>query len=289
MLGGIEAGGTKFVLAAGRSPADIAARHVIPTSDPTNTLREAADWFRAQGALASLGIASFGPVDLDPGSLTWGHITSTPKPGWRNCDIAGFFAQTLSCPIGFDTDVNAAALAEWRARGASRQASLAYVTVGTGIGGGVVAGGEIFGRPTHPEVGHIRVARHEADGEFAGSCPYHGDCLEGLVSGPAIVARWGRRLDELQDEGTREVVAHYLGQLCLAIFSFSAVERVVMGGGVMETPGLLERVRDSFAKLDNCYLPGGVERKIEGPALGERSGITGALVLAENVLSQQDD
>ena len=167
MLGGIEAGGTKFVLAAGRSPADIAARHVIPTGDPANTLREAADWFRAQGALASLGIANFGPVDLDPGSLTLGHITSTPKPGWRNCDIAGFFAKTLSCPVGFDTDVNAAALAEWRARGASRQASLAYVTVGTGIGGGVVAGGEIFGRPTHPEVGHIRVARHEDDGEFA--------------------------------------------------------------------------------------------------------------------------
>ena len=275
------------MLAVGSSPNEIAARHVIPTRGPAETLREAAEWFREQGALTALGIGSFGPVDLDPASPSWGYITSTPKPGWANCEIAGYFKKALSCPVGFDTDVNAAALAEWRAREGSRQASLAYITVGTGVGGGLVEGGRIVGSSTHPEVGHIRVARHRDDAEFAGSCPYHGDCLEGLVSGPAVLARWGKRLDEVHDESAQEVVAHYLGQLCLAVFSISAVERLVMGGGLMKTRGLLERVRDSFEQLDNGYLPGGVERSIEAPALGEHSGITGALALAETAISQQ--
>ncbi len=195
MIGGIEAGGTKFVLAVGPAPTEIAARHVIATRTPAETLAEASDWFAAQGRIDALGIASFGPVDLDPTSPTWGHITRTPKPGWSDCDLAGHFARALGVPVGFDTDVNGAALAEAEyglGHGAGRGlASLAYITVGTGIGGGLVLDGKPVHGAAHPEMGHVFVRREAGDTDFAGHCPIHGDCLEGLASGPAIIARFG--------------------------------------------------------------------------------------------------
>lgn len=280
MLGGIEAGGTKFVLAVGAAPDRITARHTIPTRDPQTTLAEAADWLAGQGACAGLGIGSFGPVDLDPRSPRYGFITTTPKPGWANCDIAGYFREALGVPVGFDTDVNAAALAE---HGASARAggSLAYLTIGTGIGGGLVIDGQPVHGIAHPEVGHIYPRRHRDDLEFAGICPAHGDCLEGLASGPAISARWGASLSDLTaDHPGHAIIADYIAQACHTLFASVAVEEVVIGGGVAGAPGLIERIAARARELDNGYLPGGERHRIIRPRLGGDSGIVGALMLA---------
>ncbi len=282
MLGGIEAGGTKFVLAVGSAPGAIAARHVIPTRDPEVTLAEAAEWFAAQGTVSALGIGSFGPVELDPSSERWGFITNTPKPGWADCDIAGTLGRALGgVPVGFDTDVNAAALAEHRTAGGGG-GSLAYLTIGTGIGGGLVLEGRPVHGIAHPEIGHIYPRRHPQDMEFAGICPHHGDCLEGLASGPAILARWGKSLSELPaDHPGHAIIADYLAQACHTIFATVAVEEVVIGGGVANTPGLVERVAERARALDAGYLPGGRRHTVIRPRLGGDSGIVGAMLLAE--------
>lgn len=283
MLGGIEAGGTKFVLAAGPSPDRILARHTIPTRDPATTLAEAAEWFAGRG-LAALGIGSFGPVELDRTAPKWGFITATPKPGWADCDVAGFFARTLGVPVGFDTDVNAAALAE-HAAGGRAGGSLAYLTIGTGIGGGLVTGGTPVHGIAHPELGHIYPRRHPLDRDFAGICPAHGDCLEGLACGPAIIARWGCSLSDLApDHPGHAIIADYIAQGCHTLFASVAVEEVVIGGGVAQTPGLIERIAARARALDNGYLPGGARHRILPPRLGTDSGITGALMLAAQAL-----
>lgn len=295
LIGGIEAGGTKFVLAVGHfgaedlagghSPPQILARHSIATTSPTETLASAAEWFEQQGAITALGIASFGPADLDRNSPTWGHITKTPKMGWSHCDIAGYLAKRLAVPVGFDTDVNAAALAEFR-YGAGRDderdvSSLAYITVGTGVGGGLVIQGQPVHGCAHPEMGHIFPRRHSDDIEFAGICPHHGDCLEGLASGSAIMARWGVSLSQLPtDHVAHEIIAHYLAQACHSLFAVTACETIVLGGGVMKTPGLWQNVKKAAAKLGANYLPGQSKHQIVEPALGENSGIIGALSLA---------
>lgn len=281
MLGAIEAGGTKFVLAVGPSPDRITARHVIPTRDPATTLAEAADWLAGKGAIGALGIGSFGPVELDRQSPRWGFITNTPKRGWADCDIAGYFGQALGVPVGFDTDVNAAALAEHAAAG-RHEGSLAYLTVGTGIGGGLVLAGRAVHGIAHPEIGHILPRRHPQDLEFAGLCPTHGDCLEGLASGPAILARWGASLSDLPaDHPGHAIIADYIAQACHTLFACVAVEEVVIGGGVANTPGLVERIAARARELDASYLPGGKRHAVIRPRLGADAGITGAMMLAE--------
>lgn len=279
-LGAIEAGGTKFVLATSDAAGHIAARHVIPTRDPATTLAAAAAWFEGRGKLEALGIGSFGPVELDPASPRWGFITNTPKPGWDGCDIAGHFARTLGVPVGFDTDVGAAALAEYRAA-AGACASLAYLTIGTGIGGGLVLDGRPLRGIAHPEIGHAYPRRHEADRDFAGICPHHRDCLEGLASGPAILARWGKLLSDLPAEHpAHAIIADYVAQACHMLFAAVAVETVVIGGGVAATPGLTERVAERARAIDAGYLPGGARHRVIRPRLGSDSGIVGALLLA---------
>jgi len=283
MLGGIEAGGTKFVLAVGTQPDQISARRTIPTGDPAATLAEAAAWFKTQGAITALGIGSFGPVKLDRESPRWGFITNTPKPGWADCDIAGFFAGRLGLPVGFDTDVNAAALAEYAAAG-GQGGSLAYLTIGTGIGGGLVLGGQPVHGIAHPEMGHIYPRRHADDRDFAGICPHHGDCLEGLASGPAIAARWGKSLSQLPaDHPGHAIIADYIAQACHMLFASIAVGEVVIGGGVANTPGLIERVAERARELDAGYLPGGPRHRIISPRRGADAGIIGALMLAQGV------
>ena len=286
MLGAIEGGGTKFVLAIGTGPTDIAARHTIPTGSPAETLEAAAQWFERQGRIDALGIGCFGPLRLDQNAPGWGSIANTPKPGWADCEIVSFFRERLQIPIGFDTDVNGAALAE-AAHGAGKGiSSLAYITVGTGIGGGLVIDGRPVHGVAHPEMGHIFVRRLAGDRQFSGICPHHGDCLEGLASGPAIIARWGSPLSELpEDHEAHGIIASYLAQLCYTLFSISAVERVVLGGGVMKTPGLLDRIPPLVRDLNARYLPGGAQHVISGPGLGEDSGIVGALMLAQNALA----
>ena len=284
LLGAIEGGGTKFVLAIGTADGTVLATHRLPTTTPDETLAAASAWFAGQPPVAALGLASFGPVELDTASPRWGFITDTPKPGWSGCDIAGHFSRTLGVPLAFETDVNAAALGECHASDARacEPASLAYVTVGTGIGGGLVIAGEPVHGAAHPEMGHIIPRRPADDAEFGGICPFHGDCLEGLASGSAIKARWGASLDRLPDDHPAwGVVADYLAQLCHALFAITAVPTIVLGGGVMQAPGLIERVRARAADLSNGYLPGGPRHHIRAPAHGPLSAIKGALILAE--------
>ncbi|RIV88904.1 ROK family protein [Aurantiacibacter zhengii] len=286
LLGAIEAGGTKFVLATGTADGTILSRHSIATSSPEATLTEARDWFANQPRISALGIASFGPVELERGSPRWGHITETPKAGWSDCDLAGYFARELNVPIGFDTDVNAAALGEFR-HGAGRGLSgMAYITVGTGIGGGLIVNGKLARGAGHPEMGHHYPRRSPQDRDFNGNCPFHGDCLEGLASGPAILARWGKTLSDLpQDHEAHELVAGYLAQACHTLFACCAIERVVLGGGVMKSSGLLERIMSATGEVGANYLPGRDQQTVVSPFLGDDAGITGALLLADDAAS----
>lgn len=281
MLAGIEAGGTKFVLAVGPAPDAIIARTAIPTRDPATTLAAAAAWLADHGPFDALGIGSFGPVELDRSSPRWGHITTTPKPGWADCDIAGHFARRFGVPVGFDTDVNAAALAEYSAARPEGCTWLAYLTIGTGIGGGLIIDGRPVHGAAHPEMGHFFPRRHPEDRDFAGVCPHHGDCLEGLASGPAIAARWGASLSELPaDHPARAIIADYIAQACHMLFAVTAAERVVLGGGVTATPGLVPAVAARAQALGAGYLPGTQRHRVLPPHWGDRAGITGALMLA---------
>ena len=189
-FGGIETGGSKWACAVGTGPEDVRATATFPTGTPAETIAQAVDFFQNGNEVAAIGIGSFGPVDVRAGSATWGHVTTTPKPGWANIDLAGAIGRALGVPVAFDTDVNAAALGEHRWGAAQGIDTFVYITVGTGIGGGGMAGGRLLHGLVHPEFGHMRIPRDPDDG-FAGACPYHGDCWEGLASGRAIGERWG--------------------------------------------------------------------------------------------------
>ena len=289
LYGAIEAGGTKVVCAAGYGPLQIPddCREVIPTTTPEITLGAVVAFFerirREGGALAGIGVAAFGPVDVDRQSPTWGSILATPKPGWSGVSLTKPLQHFG--PVAIDTDVNAAALAEARYGAGIGVDSVVYVTVGTGIGGGVVVGGCTIRGMLHPEMGHIRVRRDPRDEAFAGICPFHGDCLEGLASGPAIVARWNAKLDELAAaHPAHQIIGGYLGQLAATIVLMLSAQRIVFGGGVMHE-WLLPHIRAAAARELGGYLPvdarcGGFDRLIVPPALADRAGITGAMLLA---------
>lgn len=286
----IEAGGTKFNCAVGRGPADIARRTRIATRDPASTLDEVARFFAGAtadlGPVAALGIASFGPIDIDRRSPRWGHTLKTTKPGWTAIDLVGPLARQLGCPAAFDTDVNGAALGEARWGAGAGHSSLVYFTIGTGIGGGFVTEGRLLHGLSHPEMGHVALRRHPAD-DYAGICSFHGDCAEGLASGPAIKDRLGAPLNELPDSHPfREILADYLGQLCAQAVLMLSPERIILGGGVMNAGGLhrpaAERMRD--------YLAGFIPHPaiasddfVAAPALGDDAGLAGAFALAIDV------
>jgi fructokinase len=221
---------------------------------------------------------------VDLGADDWGRILKTPKPGWSNISLVQPLAETFGVPVGFDTDVNGAALAEYR-WGAAKDCNVAtYVTVGTGIGGGTTVNGQAIHGLRHPEVGHFLPRRHPADRDFAGTCPFHGDCLEGLASGPAIEKRWGVSLSHLpQDHIAHDVIAFYLGQLVVALQAVVSPRRIVFGGGVSNTPGLLQRVAQSAKDLGNGYFAdvADMDGLVVAPGLGQQSGLLGALHLAE--------
>jgi fructokinase len=294
LLGAIEAGGTKFVCAAAREDYEIVAETRIATTTPSATLEAVQEFFAAVtaelGALSALGIAAFGPVDLRASSATFGRLLGTPKSGWAGTDLVSPLARRLRCPVAIDTDVNAAALAETLHGAARGCATAVYVTVGTGIGGGAFFDGRTLKGLLHPEMGHIRVVRHERDAAFAGVCPFHGDCLEGLASGPAILARYGAPLERLPaDHEAAAVVGHYLGQLAANVLLMLSPERVIFGGGVMSGAPLLREIRAAAARHLNGYAGFGAdaasfEPLIVAPGLGERSGVVGALALAESAL-----
>lgn len=291
LIGAVEAGGTKFVLALARRDGTILARERIPTETPDRCFPAMAAFFTAQaqvhGPIAAFGVASFGPIDIDPASPAYGTFTTTPKPGWSGARFHDALAR-FGAPIVVDTDVNGAALGEWQ-RGAGQGCeTLAYTTVGTGIGTGVVSRGRPLLGFSHYESGHILPPRDRAADPFAGICPYHGDCLEGLASGPAIAARWGTSLDRL---GAAEVdlVAGHVAHLAAALVLLHMPDRLVFGGGVMKAPGLIEAVRRATERTLAGYvrhprLDPGLERYIVLPALGDDAGITGAIALARGAL-----
>ncbi|RHW16675.1 ROK family protein [Sphingomonas gilva] len=278
LYGCVEAGGTKFVLGVASGPDRVIATKRIPTTTPAETLGRMRDWF-AEHTIAAFGIGSFGPVILDRADPAWGHIADTPKPGWSGADMAGALSG-FAAPVGFDTDVNAAAIGEARWGSGQGAASLVYLTVGTGIGGGAAIGGRPVHGARHPEMGHVRVSRHPDDAGLAGICPFHGDCAEGLANGPSIIARHGASLSELPaDHPAHMIEAHYLAQLVQNVVAVLSPQVVVMGGGVMATPGLIDRVRGEYARLAAGYFASPADL-IRAPGLGDRSGLLGALALA---------
>ena len=289
-FGAIEAGGTKFVCLVGTGPDDIRAETRFPTTSPERTLQQALDFLSAeqdrQGPLAAVGIASFGPVDLRRDSPTYGQITSTPKPGWANVSIAGATGAALGVPVGFDTDVNAAALAEQRWGAGRGLHSFIYLTIGTGIGGGGLLDGKLTHGLVHPEMGHIRVPHDHAADPFPGICPFHGDCLEGLASGPAMNARWRQPAEELPDDHPAWALeARYLALALVTFVCTLSPQRIIMGGGVMSKPLLFPLIRGQVLELLNNYVRAPeilqhIDSYIVPPALGHRAGALGGLALA---------
>ncbi len=290
MFGAIEAGGTKFVCAVGCDLSDLEITQ-LPTTSPQVTTAQAIDFLRASsgGKLQAVGIGSFGPVDLSPSSPTFGHITSTPKLSWQNFDFVGTVRAAFDVPIGFDTDVNAAALGEARWGAARSISDFVYLTVGTGIGGGAVVNGQVLHGMLHPEMGHIRIPHDRQRDPYPGCCPFHGDCLEGLASGPAIEARWGRPASELpMDHPAWALEALYLALGLANWVCTLSPKRIVLGGGVMRKEWLFPLVRGELVQLLNGYvqtaeLTKNLEQYVVPAELGNHAGIAGALVLAQQV------
>ena len=292
LYGGIEGGGTKFVCAVGSGPNDLRAEARFPTTIPEETIPRAIAFFQEQARsepLRAIGIASFGPIDPDPRSSTFGYVTTTPKPGWAHTDFAGAVRRALGVPVGFDTDVNVAALGEHRWGAAQGLDTFVYLTVGTGLGGGGMVNGKLIHGLMHPEMGHIRVPHDWQADPYPGFCSYHGDCWEGLCCGPAIEGRWGRRGETLPlDHPAWELEAQYLALGLVNLILPLSPQRIIMGGGVMEQLHLFPMIRRKVRELLNGYVNMAAitqenETYIVPPALGNRSGVLGAIALAELV------
>lgn len=291
MFGAIEAGGTKFVCAVGKGPTDLYSRIEFPTTLPEETLSQVTAYFEIQTKrerLQAMGIASFGPVDLDPSSAQFGFITTTPKAGWQNVDLAGPFRKTFKVPVAFDTDVNAAALGEQRWGAAQGLDTFVYVTVGTGIGGGGMVEGRLMHGALHPEMGHMLIAHDWKTDPFPGVCPFHGDCWEGLASGPAIEARWGAKAEFLlNDHHSWQLEAHYMALGVANLICILSPQRIILGGGVMKQIGLFPLIRRKALELLNGYIHADkiikdINNYVVPPKLGDNSGVLGALALAED-------
>jgi fructokinase len=290
LFGGIEAGGTKFVCAVGTGPDDVRAEVRFPTTTPEETMGRAIAFFREQegkhGRVSAIGIAAFGPLDPNPTSPTYGYITATPKPGWAHTNFAGAIRHALNLPVTFDTDVNGAALGEHRWGAAQGLDTFIYLTIGTGVGGGVMVNGQLLHGLVHPELGHISLPHDWSQDPYAGHCPFHGDCLEGMTAGPAIAARWGQPAYELApDHPAWELEAHYLALGLRSFICTLSPQRIILGGGVMEQPHLWPLLRRKTLEQLNGYvqspaLLNHIDSYLVPPALGNRAGVLGALALA---------
>lgn len=292
LYGGIEAGGTKIVCAVGIGPSDLQAQIRIPTTTPDETLARIIAFFQQQQLvtpLASIGIGSFGPISLDRDAPDYGYITSTPKLGWAQTDIVGTIKRALGVPIGFDTDVNAAALGEKRWGAAQGLTTFIYLTIGTGIGGGGLINDQMMHGLVHPEMGHFLLPHDRQADPFRGICPYHGDCLEGLASGPALKARWGVPAEALpHNHPAWALESHYLALACVAYVCMLSPQRIILGGGVMSQSHLFPQIRQEVQSLLNGYIQTPailqeIDAYIVPSGLGSQVGILGALALAEQV------
>jgi len=299
LVGALEAGGSKFVCAVGTGPGDgMLARISFPTGDrPAELLSMVVDWLKDQearhGRLRALGIASFGPVDLHPSSPRYGFITSTPKAGWRNADVAGRLrAAFAGVPLGFDTDVNGAALGEHTWGSATGLSDFVYITLGTGVGAGAMVGGRLLHGLVHPEMGHMLLPREPGD-DFQGVCPYHGACWEGLCSGPALHARTGIRAEDLPpDHPAWDLMARYTARAIANITCVLSPQRVILGGSVRKGGRLgeerfFQRVREELKHALNGYiihpfLDADIDYYLVPPFLGDDAGVCGAMALAQD-------
>lgn len=292
LYGALEAGGTKMVLAIGNEHGEILEQISLPTETPSITVPKIIDYFK-QKDIAALGIGSFGPIDLDKKSDTYGYITSTPKLAWTNYDMVGNIKSALSIPIGFDTDVNGSALGEATWGSTKGLASSIYITIGTGVGVGVYQNGGLLHGMLHPEAGHILLSKHPKD-TFEGVCPYHPNCLEGLASGPSIEKRWGKKAIELKDNSSVwEMEAYYLAQAIVNYILTLSPHRIVLGGGVMHQEQLFPLIRKQVAELLGGYIRTSqiqdLDHYIVPAALNDNQGIMGCIQLAKLAVPGWDD
>lgn len=288
LIGAVEAGGTKFVLALATPDGKILERARLPTNTPIETWPAMADFFTQtsgqHGPIEAFGVASFGPIDIDPASPSYGTFTTTPKPGWSGARFHDALAR-FNAPIIVDTDVNGAAIGEWQAGAGRGCRTVAYTTIGTGVGTGIIRDGRSLMGISHFESGHIQPPRDHTADPFPGICPYHGDCIEGLACGPAIEKRWGRSLDQLLDNPQAiPLIANYIAHLASTLVLLHMPDRLIFGGGVMKAPGLIEAVRFATIGKLNRYvqhprLDDGLNSYIVTPGLGDDAGITGAIAL----------
>lgn len=290
IFAGIEAGGTKWVCMIAADPDEIHAATRFPTTRPEETIGSAINFIQMHfqsGDMRGIGIGSFGPLDLNPNSPTYGFITSTPKPGWENTDLINPFRKAFDLPVGFDTDVNAAALGEARWGAAKGLTDFVYLTIGTGIGGAGIINGELIHGLVHPEMGHVCIPHDREKDPFPGVCPYHGDCLEGLATGPAIEARWGVKGEDLPPEHPAwQLEAQYLALAVANLIYTHSPQRVILGGGVMEQAQLFPLIRNYVQDILNEYIAaeeilGDIEGYIVPPGLGSEAGGLGAIALAQ--------
>ncbi|HCK83525.1 MAG TPA: ROK family protein [Hyphomonadaceae bacterium] len=288
LFGGVDAGGTTFKCGLASAGGDLVARRRIPTTDPRETISNCVAFFleaahEHDAEIAALGIAAFGPIDVDAASPAYGTILDTPKRGWSGANLFDLFSRALGVRVTVDTDVNGALLAEMKWGAARDASSAAYVTIGTGIGAGIFAGGGFMGKPRHPEFGHICVQRHAADASFQGVCPKHGDCLEGLASASALAARFGEPAALPADHQAWGIEAWYIAQACLNLNLSFRPDRIILGGGLMLAEHLLPRVQERYAQLVAGYLgesTSDIERLICRPGLGDDAGLLGGVALA---------
>lgn len=292
--GGIEAGGTKFVCVVTDADRNILAETRFPTTTPAETMGRTIDFFKAQPEpVSAMGIACFGPIDPTPGSPTFGNITSTPKPGWRDTPVVAPLVENFGVPVAIDTDVNAAAVGEGRWGAAAGMDNFLYLTIGTGIGGGGVFNGHPLHGLVHPEMGHIRIPHDWQQDPYGGFCPYHGDCFEGLAAGPALQGRWGQPGDTLPpDHPAWALEAHYIALAMQSFICTLSPARIILGGGVMQQQHLFPMIRAEVIKLLNGYVQSpailqNIDSYIVPPGLGGRAGVFGAIALAMDAESPQ--
>lgn len=283
IIGGIEAGGTKFVCGIGNEKGEILERISFPTETPEITLAKAVEFFKDKN-IERLGIGSFGPIDVNPNSKTYGYITKTPKLAWTDCDVVGYLKKYFDIPIYFDTDVNGAALGEATWGAAKGLSNCLYITIGTGIGGGILVNGELVHGMLHPEAGHILIKRHFED-KYSGKCPYHKDCFEGLASGPAIEERWGVKGYELPvDHKAWDLEAFYIAQALANYILILSPEKIILGGGVMKQSQLFPKIRENVKEFLKGYVQTSqilenINEYIVYPNLEDNAGLLGAVAL----------
>ncbi|MCR5012518.1 MAG: ROK family protein [Lachnospiraceae bacterium] len=289
IYGALEAGGTKMVCALGNEKGEISEQISLPTLQPEDTIPHIIDYFKDK-KIEALGVASFGPVDLDPESPAYGHITTTPKPGWKNYDLVGTLQKALNVPIGFDTDVNGSLLGEVTFGDSKGLSDVVYITIGTGVGGGILSGGKLVHGMLHPEMGHMLI-RPRHDDKYAGRCIFHHNCLEGMAAGPAIEDRWGASGKDLagRDE-VWELEAYYISQALVNLILTLSPKRIILGGGVMHQQQLFALIREEVRKALNGYLDtlelSNLDTYIVPASLNDDQGIMGCLKLADMAFTE---